>query len=203
MALNDVKLFIEHLKRNGHSISDSELAVLNKEARVHHYKKREVVFSQAVVATHIGFVIDGVLASEFVHHDESSISRFFCEGDLCANIESVFQSQYAADTLFAITPATVFTLPFKHFEEMYLTSEYFGLYLRKQLLLNTLTTKKIVSIKSQPLAQAKQEILEKDLPWVLERVPQKYIASFLGLTPQGYSRFLREKLPSTKKIQQS
>lgn len=187
MALNDIKLFIEQLKRNGHSINDSELAVLNKEARVHHYKKREVVFSQAIVAGHVGIVIEGVLASEFVYHDQSSISRFFC-----ANIESAFQSKYASDTLFAITPATVLTLPFKRFEEMYLSSEHFGLYLRKQLLLNTLTTKKIVSIKSQPAAQTKQEILEKDLPWVLERVPKKYIASFLVLTPQGYSRFLRE-----------
>lgn len=193
MALNHVTLFIENLKRNGHSINDSELALLNKEARVLLYKKREVVFSQAVVAGHVGIVIDGVLASEFVNNDESSISRFFCEGDLCANLESVFQSEYASDTLFSITPATVLTFPFKRFEEMYLGSEHFGLYLRKQLLLNTLTTKKIVSIKSQAAAQAKQEILEKDLPWVLERVPQKYIASFLGLTPQGYSRFLRER----------
>ncbi|YCO05354.1 Crp/Fnr family transcriptional regulator [Vibrio sp. VNB-15] len=193
MALNHVTLFIENLKRNGHSINDSELALLNKEARVLLYKKREVVFSQAVVAGHVGIVIDGVLASEFVNNDESSISRFFCEGDLCANLESVFQSEYASDTLFSITPATVLTFPFKRFEEMYLGSEHFGLYLRKQLLLNTLTTKKIVSIKSQSAAQAKQEILEKDLPWVLERVPQKYIASFLGLTPQGYSRFLRER----------
>ncbi|NUW71709.1 Crp/Fnr family transcriptional regulator [Vibrio mediterranei] len=108
-------------------------------------------------------------------------------------LESVFQSEYASDTLFAITQAKVLTLPFKRFEEMYLGSEHFGLYLRKQLLLNTLTTKKIISIKSQSVAQTKQEILEKDLPWLIERVPQKYIASFLGLTPQGYSRFLHGK----------
>ncbi|WP_199453824.1 Crp/Fnr family transcriptional regulator [Vibrio owensii] len=193
MVEKEVQQFIEYLKHNGYSFSDSELAVLKKEARVHNYKKREVVFSQAVVAGHIGIVIDGVLASEFINNDESSISRFFCEGDLCANLESAFQSEYAFDTLFAITQAKVLTLPFKRFEQMYLGSENFGLYLRKQLLLNTLTTKKIVSIKSQSAAQAKQEILEKDLPWVLERVPQKYIASFLGLTPQGYSRFLRGK----------
>lgn len=85
MACHEVRLFIDHLRGNGHCVSDSELTILNKEARVHHYKKREVVFSQAVVASHIGIVIDGVLASEFINNDESSISRFFCEGDLCAN----------------------------------------------------------------------------------------------------------------------
>ncbi len=198
MPVDDVKRFIEQLQSDGYTFKDSELTILSREARIHKYKKRDVIFSQAVVAGHVGIVIDGVLASEFVLHDQSVISRFFCEGDLCANVESAFQSQFASDTLFAITPATVLTIPFKRFEEMYLNSNQFGLYLRKKILLNTLTTKKIVSIKSQPAAQAKQEILEKDLPWVLKRVPQKYIASFLGLTPQGYSRFLRERAVCNK-----
>lgn len=188
-----IDVLLDLLARQDVKASEAEKALLAEEARLVELTPRDVLFSQSHVSNRFAIIVDGVLASEFIYNDEVGISRFFHEGEICANIESAVLSKFASDDIVAITKATVITLPLTRFEHAYMESNQLGVYFRRLMLANALESKKVIQLKSQFSTRARYEILSRDLAWVLERVPPKYIASFMGMLPDVFQQFLKKR----------
>jgi len=47
-------------------------------------------------------------------------------------------------------------------------------------------------------AEQRYEVILAQLPWLFQRVPQKYIASYIGIKPQSLSRLMRKAVQSQK-----
>lgn len=167
---------------------------LRRYASVSNWAAGDRILTQAKTADKIFFLLEGVAASEQTWDDgKSTIARFFQPVDLCTNVTSAWTGDIGSDELVAISGVKTLSIPMNFFVEEYLHGKSFGLYLRKRVLNNQLFSKELICAKTSGQTQERYQFLEKYQPAVLDLVPKKDVARFLGLTPQGFSRFLRNQ----------
>lgn len=156
--------------------------------------RKGVILPQARVAERWAFLADGLAASVQTLPDGSAaIARFFEPGQFCANLPSAWRKEPGADELTAVADATLALLPDRIFREQYLRGGGFGEYLRHKAIETLLFDKDLICAKTSTDMEERYRFLETRQARVLERAPQVDIARFLGVTPQGLSRFLRRR----------
>lgn len=156
--------------------------------------KKTVIFRQTDIADHWLFLTRGVAASEQTAADGStSIARFFEPGQICANLTSVWRQELVADDLVAITKVTGVLLPDDVFRGEFLHGDAFGEYLRRKAMASLLFSKELICAKTSTSTEIRYRFLEERHLSVLDLTSQKDVARFLGVTPQGLSRFLKSR----------
>ena len=154
--------------------------------------------NQSQVAASWLFLSQGVAASEQTWLDGSmTIARFFEPGNFCANLTSVWTRDIASDDLVAVTDVAGLAIPDGIFRRQYLDGGFFGRYLRLKMMEAHLFAKELICAKTSGQTETRYRFLEEYHQGVIGSVPQKDIARFLGVTPQGLSRFLRRRKPDT------
>lgn len=154
----------------------------------------ETIQNQARVADRWIYLSHGVASSRQSWQDGAlSIARFFEPGDICANMTSVWTGDIASDDLVAMTDVAGVSIPDDIFTQEYLEGGFFGVYLRHKMIDAHLFAKELICAKTSGRTEARYQFLEHHHRNVIGSVPQKDIARFLGVTPQGLSRFLRRR----------
>lgn len=182
----------QDIANKGVELSVSAWEALAQDLTEARFDKRAVIFSQTRIGDRWLFLSHGVAASEQISPEgEISIARFFEEGDLCANMLSTWQRDLAPDQLFAVTPVQGVMVPHALFQREYLHGAAFGLYLRLKVIDALLMGRDLVVAKTAQGTEQRYGFLEQRYRGVIDQVPQALIARFLGITPQGLSRFLK------------
>ena len=151
-------------------------------------KAGDKIQNQARIADNWIFLSDGVAASEQTDHDgASTVARFFEPGDFCANLTSVWTRDVA------LTDVVGIAIPDDVFRREYLEGGFFGTYLRLKMMNAHLFAKELICAKTSSQTETRYRFLEQHHSTVINSVQQKDIARFLGMTPQGLSRFLRRR----------
>ncbi|MEO1774347.1 MAG: hypothetical protein AAFS07_05290 [Pseudomonadota bacterium] len=152
------------------------------------------IFAQVRIASAWLFVTEGITASQQTRPDGgTAIARFFEPGQLCGNLTSTWRREIAADDLVAITDVTGVLLPDTLLKAEYLSGGAFGRYLRLKIMETLLFDKDLICAKTSIETELRYRFLEQRHRSVIGVAPQKDIARFLGITPQGLSRFLRNR----------
>lgn len=160
------------------------------------YDRKSTIFSQAQVADRVLFVASGIVASEQVHLDGTpAIARFFERGQFATNVTSAWRRELAEDTLIAITDVQGVTMPVRFFTREYMDGGAFGQYLRRKVLETIFFDKEVICAKTLTETEARYRFLKDQHRDVLDLVPAKDVARFLGIAPQSLSRFLRKRRP--------
>ncbi|MEM1400866.1 MAG: hypothetical protein AAGF58_13330 [Pseudomonadota bacterium] len=150
--------------------------------------------SQARVANSWIFLSKGIAASEQTDLDGvSTVARFFEPGDICVNLTSAWTRDIASDDLVALTNVEGIAIPDAIFRREYLEGEGFGTYLRLKMMSAHLFAKELICAKTSGQTETRYRFLEQHHRNIIGMVQQKDIARFLGMTPQGLSRFLRRR----------
>ena len=158
---------------------------------------KAVIMSAAHLADRMVFVSDGIVASEQVYPDAAAgIARFFERGHFCTNLTSAWRRDLGDDTLVAITAMQGVIVPLDVFMQEYLHGSAFGLYLRLKAMDALAFDKEVMCAKTLTGSEARYRFLEAQHDQVIAQVPAKDIARFMGMTPQGLSRFLRHRATS-------
>ncbi|MGD1955179.1 MAG: Crp/Fnr family transcriptional regulator [Sphingomonadales bacterium] len=148
--------------------------------------------SQARVANSWIFLSKGIAASEQTDLDGvSTVARFFEPGDICVNLTSAWTRDIASDDLVALTNVEGIAIPDAIFRREYLEGEGFGTYLRLKMMSAHLFAKELICAKTSGQTETRYRFLDQHHRNIIGMVQQKDIARFLGMTPQGLSRFLR------------
>lgn len=167
---------------------------IRRRCKTVHIPAGEKIQNQARVADSWVFLSEGIAASEQTWPDGApTIARFFEPGDICANITSAWTRDIASDDLVAVTDVAGVAIPDRVFRKEYLEGGFFGIYLRHKLMNAHLFAKELICAKTFGQTDARYRFLEHHHQNVIGSVPQKDIARFLGVTPQGLSRFLRRR----------
>lgn len=157
-------------------------------------KAGDKIQNQARVADSWIFLSEGIAASEQTDHDGvSTIARFFEPGDFCANLTSAWTRDVASDDLIALTDVVGIAIADKYFRRQYIEGRSFGTYLRLKMMGAHLFAKELICAKTSSRTETRYRFLEQHHKTVIGSVQQKDIARFLGMTPQGLSRFLRQR----------
>lgn len=171
---------------------DLEWRGLLENAEVRTYKKNEVILKQHLRFTDVLFVVEGILASEFTMKDKTVIGRFFTPGNLCTNFDSLLNQTVSQYQVMSMTSCRVIAISAAQFIEYYYNGNSVGKILRK-IVLEIITED--IWITNVKLMYQKPEMIafmQQYYPEVVRDVPYKYVALFLGITPEAYSRILKK-----------
>ena len=157
--------------------------------KIRRFGKREYLIKSGEVEPYFNFVIKGLVRKYYKkgHHEiNTQISR---EGQIIMSQQS-FLGRYPSEYhIEAIEPTVVVSIKYEHLEELYKKS-------KKMEHLGRLVVTYIMVISDRwQMQMVKMTPRERFLnfvmknPELMQRVPQKYLASYLNIKPETFSRF--------------
>lgn len=154
---------------------------------------KTVLLREGEIANYLHFIKQGCLRMWFNKDGKDITLQFFFEGQAVASIDSLMTKQPSIFTIESIEPTTIISVRKGDFEELFsvypeLKEEFQQMTFRRfrnyaQLFLSR--------IKDTP--KERYDDLIKKQPEIIQRIPQYYIASFLGVTPVSLSRIRNKK----------
>ena len=147
------------------------------------------LLSQGETATELHFVLRGCLRTYFLKEDGTEItSQFFLETQMVASLESAMTRTPSNQYIEAIEDSVIASIPIATLTGIMQSSEaarsHFSIFMMKRLIyyMNHHSS----YILDNPEKRYTKLIAEH--PELASRVPQQYIASYLGITPVSLSR---------------
>ena len=149
---------------------------------------KTILLEEGKIADRIYLVRKGCLRLFFYSEGKDITFQFFFEGDFVASFDSLYKGTPSLFSLESIEPSEV----------LYIKKRDFYDKIESNPSLRKLYEEKIIErfsfyqhlflsrIKNTP--QQRYEELLREYPNIIQRVPQHYIASYLGITPVSLSR---------------
>lgn len=156
--------------------------------------KDEYLLREGEVCKEVGFIIKG-LARYFIRKEsgEEMIYDFGKEGNFICNYESFLDRSPSSKNIQFIEDTTWLSISFDNLQVFYKKireGEKFGRIICEQIFVDAL--RKITSLYTFTPEQRYQQFLDS-YPHLQQRIPQYYVASFVGVQPPSLSR-IRKRL---------
>lgn len=159
-----------------------------------HYFKREefsaktVILNEGEIATKLYHVNKGCLRTWLNHNGKDITFQFFIEENIVTSVESFIADKPSMFTIETIEPSVVYSITKSDFNKMLSQSPI----IKEQI--NELAFERLIFYQKLFLSRIKDkpekrylDLLENN-PELLLRIPQHYIASYLGITSVSLSR---------------
>lgn len=171
----------------GNKLFDNTLFNI-EEVEVLSIPSKTMLLEEGKIADKLYFIRKGCLRLFFYNEGKDITFQFFFEGDFVASFDSLYKGTPSLFSLESIEPSEV----------MFIKKEDFYNEIENNSSLRKVYEEKIIErfsfyqhlflsrIKNTP--QQRYEELLKEYPNIIQRVPQHYIASYLGITPVSLSR---------------
>lgn len=163
------------------------------------YKRGATLLQAGEVAHEVFFVVRGALHQFYI--DEAGNERtcnFTFENEFVTDLESFSQQTRSPSSIKTLTETTCMTIRCVDLvvllRESPVINEFFRLLVERIAAVSIRRTKSLLSFS--PEKQFNDLIEEK--PEILQRVPQRYIAQYLGIAPESLSRIKKRLIPAKK-----
>lgn len=177
-------------------LSPIEWNLLQKLSRVEHFKKGEIIHLSGSVFDKIYFINHGLIRAYIIDAEAKDFTWNLFFNDKNSEMTNVYVVDYESFvnkreskiTFEVLEDCELISTTYDNLSLFYnesKTSERFG---RIMAELAYSSVHNSVINKLTKTAQERYEELIKNSPYLLEKVPQYHIASFLGITPQSLSR---------------
>jgi CRP-like cAMP-binding protein len=159
-----------------------------------HFFKREeiaaktVLLSEGQVSKRAFYIERGCLRSGFNHEGKDITFQFFFEGEGVSSIESFRSNQPSLFTIESIEPCVIHSISKKDFQTMLDTSPAIRQQMEEQIFQRLIFYQKLFLSRIRDNPEKRYLELVENHAQILQRVPQHYIASFLGITSVSLSR---------------
>jgi len=156
-------------------------------------EKGTVMLKKGQVANEYYLLESGLIRSYVHDYDNNEITtEFFVENEIVIVPSSLFQRQPSQETVVAVTDVVVFRIGFEDFQQLFHSIPGFSEWGRLWF------THQLFSVKQRSLeiitetATNRYLKLMKEKPQIMQYVPLKQIASYLGITDTSLSRIRKE-----------
>lgn len=190
--MDNINIYLEKLKSNyGFSFP---YGLINKFADVFSeitLKKNDVLIGIGDKNSYIFFVVSGILRDYYIDDDGNDVTRFFtCEGGICGG-EALISNEPSAVCTEALEDCILLRCLVSDFKKIIasdsITTKAY-IWLLESSLAYKIRRENSFLIKS---AAERYIDFKRENPDIEKRVNQKYIASYLGITPVSLSRIRR------------
>ncbi len=176
------------------NVTEEEIIAINEITETTMVKTNEVILKQGDISDKIGLLVKGSVRTYFTDKKGNEKIVFFAfDGEPIAAIGSFFNQ----------TPSSVTTVTLENSIIIWTDHARYISFVNKfpqynTVILTALTRwfsegKNRMEYLHQTSAKAKYDSMCKVNPKIIERVPLKYIASYLGITQETLSRIRRKK----------
>ncbi len=162
-------------------------------------KKRAHFAREGKVCDQIAFILDGSVRYYYIKDGEEITSYFSFEHEFTSSYNSFLTRQPANNYIQALEDTQLLTLDYEDVQKMYADPilaykmERFGRLIAEFYLI--CYDERVTSFVTQSPEERYLKLLENGRE-ILQRIPQHYIATFLGITPVSLSRIRRRMLKS-------
>ena len=182
--INDLLTFLNKFVK----VSIEDFAELITWAEPRQFQKKAMLTKPGDVEEHMYFITSGLIRKYFLKKDQEIITHLVKEGGIIGPGESFLTgkpSKYFVETL---EPTTAFAISSKKLEEMYGSSK------KWEKLGRIMTTQYFLVQEMRIMDNIRYSTRERFVKFMkentdlLQRVPQKYLASYLNIKPETFSR---------------
>jgi CRP-like cAMP-binding protein len=154
---------------------------------------KTILLNEGEKATQVHFIKKGCIREWFNKDGKDITFQFFFEGQPIASLDSFINNQPSKFTIESIEPSTLFSLRKEHFEQIYQLLPEFKDGFQEFIYQRFTNYSQLFLSRIKDTPQERYEDLIKNHPEIIRRVPQHYIASYLGITPISLSRIKNRK----------
>ena len=171
------------------TLTPEEAHLFLSKTEVHHFKTKAIILNAGEICRHSYFVDTGLLRSFSINdHIVEHILTFACEGWWIGDMYSLLTEQPGHLFIEVLEDATIISLSKKNQEELYTEipklERFFRILTENSLVANQERLMDNLSLS----AEERFEKFCKKYPSLIHRVPQKQIASYIGVTPEFFSK---------------
>lgn len=180
------------------SISDSDWDIIQKTFKKKVFERNEDILSEGKICRYFYFLEEGLLRF-YYNIDGQDITKTFTIAPYCFTSKVSFRTQTPAnESIQALKKTTVWETTYEQYRQLEKLNSW-NLFMRK--LLNEIqefSEQLMLETKTQTAEKRYQFLLENYPPDLIQQIPLKHLASFLGIAPQSLSR-IRNKLHKARK----
>ena len=172
------------------NIADDEWEAFEPHITFKTLKKRENLIEEGQICTQIHFILRGSMRQYHVIDGEEKTTFFFFENHFACNYESFLTQQPSDITIEAMEDCTVLYFSREvlyRLYRLYPKYETMGRMIAENVYICAMERLKTFLLNS-PEERYRRFLRSPEAALILERVPQHYIASYLGITPVSLSR---------------
>lgn len=169
-------------------LSDDELTLIDKYFEVKQLNKKEFLLEDGKVCNFLGFIIEGTIRHFHVRDGVEKTCDISYENAWVTDFQSFNHDTICIMNLQALEATTVCVIKKINLYQLYKACgkyETFGRIMAEQVAQRA--TEIAMSLSCEKPEERFQNLIKRQ-PTLFQRVPQKYIANFLGISPESLSR---------------
>ncbi len=175
-------------------LTDAEWYLLQSQLVEKKLKKNHFFIQEGKREKNIAFVLEGNLRQYYTTDGEEKTTYFYFENHLMSSYMSCLTGQPSKLSIVALTDCRMLVFSYVTLVELYNQSqawERFGRVLAEYIAMGL--EERMVGLLTLSPEQRYEELIKSNKQKILERIPQQYIANYLGITPVSLSR-IRNRL---------
>lgn len=163
------------------------------------YRKGEVILEEGKVCKHVYFLETGFLRF-YVNMDGEEVSKFFTKPPYCFTSQRSFNKSIPAkESIATLEDSRVWEIT-KSDSDKLLKLESWSTFTRELVQeVQFFTEQILVEIQNQTAEERYIKLVEGG-SYLLEKVPLKHLASYLGIAPQSLSRIRKKYMEQRKNL---
>ena len=171
------------------TLTDHGWNLLTPHVQERSLKKQELFATEGKIARDIGFVLEGDMRHYYTRDGEEKTTYFYFENSFVAAYISCITGQPSLLNIEALTNCRLLVFPYAILKQLFATNhvwEKFGRLLAEYLAIGL--EERMVGLLMTSPEERYQSLLQSNKQKIIERIPQHYIANYLGITPVSLSR---------------
>lgn len=154
---------------------------------------KTIILHEGEIAKQLHFIKKGCLRMWFNKEGKDITLQFFFEGQAVASIDSLLSNQPSMFTIESIEPSTIVSIKKEQMEQLHQIYPEIKDGFQDILFQRFRNYAQLFLSRIKDTPSERYEELLKNHPEIIKRVPQHYIASYLGITPISLSRIRNRK----------
>ncbi|MEQ1678666.1 MAG: Crp/Fnr family transcriptional regulator [Chitinophagaceae bacterium] len=162
------------------------------------YPKKAYLLRDGQVCDKACMVVKGLARAYYINEDRDITSRFMDEGFIITSWISYYHQQPGDEFIEAIEDTTLACIRYSDIQQLYKEYPLFNIVGRKQTEYSLYTSELRTRMLRKHTAEEKYAFFLNQHPDLMNRVPLKHIATYLGMNEETLSR-IRSKFRKTEK----
>jgi CRP-like cAMP-binding protein len=190
----DIYEFLVKKVRDYITLSNRESEQVKELFIEEYFKKNEAILKEGDVCKKLYFLAKGLIRFSRIAEGEEKTYVFEAEGGFFCDMESFLQKIPSRNSITTLEPSTVLSITYDNLQVFYNEIQFgdrFGRLTIEQVFL--MMASHLIGFYSQT-PQQRYVIFANNYGSFLQRIPQYYIASYIGVTPQTLCRIKKKLL---------
>ena len=187
--MENTRLFFQFLHKFIELSEEEFDTVIKPYLEIRSFKKKQVITQVGVVEDYMNFVVKGLVRKYYQKEKDEINTQISTEGHIIHSQESFHSRTISEYRVEACEPSTLVSITYDNLEKLYASSHKMER-LGRLVITFTLVIKDKWQMNMIKLSPRERflDFVQKN-PELLQRVPQKYLASYLNIQPETFSRF--------------